>query len=167
MHPAALPDDALLLQCAVTRTRGSGPGGRHRNSTDSRIVIRHTPTGVETHADERRSQHRNLDVAVARIRRAFAAEVRVPRDSAAPPSDLWRSRVRAARIVCSESHRDFPSLLAEALDVAAAHEWDVRAAAEALGVTPTQLVRFVAMHRPALDALNRGRAARGLPPMRV
>lgn len=151
----------------MTRTRGSGPGGRHRNSTDSRIVIRHTPTGVETHADERRSQHRNLDVAVARIRRALAAEVRTPRDPAAPPSALWTSRVRAARIVCSETHRDFPSLLAEALDVAAAHAWDVRAAAESLGVTPTQLVRFVAMHRPALDALNRGRAERGLPPMRV
>jgi hypothetical protein len=166
VHPAALPDDVLLRECTVTRTRGGGPGGRHRNSTDSRVVLRHTPTGVETHADERRSQHRNLDVAVARLRLALAAAVRAPRDPAAPPSALWTSRVRAARIVCSESHRDFASLLAEALDVCAAHAWDVRPAAASLGVTPTQLVRFVASHGPALAALNRGRAAQGLPPLR-
>jgi hypothetical protein len=59
-----------------------------------------------------------------------------------------------------------PSLVAEALDVCAAHAGDVRAAAASLGVTPTQLVRFAASHRPAFDALNRNRVAHGLSPLR-
>ena len=87
MHPAALTDAVLLAQCEVQRSRGGGPGGRHRNSTESRVVLVHKTTGVEAHAGERRSQHENLDVAVGRLRRTLAAEVRMPRDSATPPSD--------------------------------------------------------------------------------
>jgi hypothetical protein len=44
--------------------------------------------------------------------------------------------------------------------------FDVRAAAALLGATPTQVVRLLAEHGPALGWLNRGREARGLPPLR-
>ena len=166
MHPARLSDDDLLAQCEILRSRGGGPGGRHRNSTESRVVVRHRATGVEGNAGERRSQHENLAVAVRRLRLALATQVRELRDVAAPPSSLWTSRVRGGRVVCSAEHRDFPALLAESLDVVAARDWDVRAAASALDVTPTQLVRFVATHPPALVEVNRRRAARGLSALR-
>jgi len=165
-HFAALSDDVLAAQCDVRRTKGGGPGGRHRNSTESRVVLRHRPTGVEAGAGERRSQHENLDVALRRLRLALATEARTLLDRPAPPSELWRSRVRGGRVVCSAAHRDFPSLLAEAMDVAAAELWDVRAAAEHLGVTTTQLVRFVAMHPAALVEVNRRRAERGMAGLR-
>lgn len=164
--PVLLSDDALLAACEVFRDRGSGPGGRHRNSTESRVTLRHRASGVEAHAGERRSQHENLAVAVFRLRCALAAALRTPRDPAARPSSLWISRTRGGRIACSPEHRDFPALLAEALDALSANGWDQRAAAVALGVTPTQLVRFIAVHREALDAAQRGRAALGLPPIR-
>lgn len=166
MHPAALPDAVLLAACDVRRTRGSGPGGRHRNSTDSRVVLRHRDTGVEGAAGERRSQHQNLAVALTRLRLALATGVRTAGAAEAPPSGLWQARVRGGRVVCSAEHRDFAVLLAEALDVLAAAEWDVRAAAAHLGTTPSQCVRFVALHPPALAVLNRERAGRGLPPLR-
>jgi hypothetical protein len=165
-HPAALPDDALLAQCDVQRSRGGGPGGRHRNSTESRVVLRHKTTGVESHAGERRSQHDNLRVALGRLRLALATQVRELRDAPAPPSALWTSRVGGGRVSCSAEHRDFPRLLAEAMDVIAAELWDVRAAAEHLGVSSTQLVRFVAMHPAALVEVNRRRAERGLAGLR-
>jgi hypothetical protein len=167
VHPASLPDDRLLAECDVRRTKGGGPGGRHRNSTESRVVVRHKATGVESGAGERRSQHENLDVAVRRLRLALATEVRELRDAPAPPSALWIERVRGGRIVCSAAHRDFPTLLAEALDVVGAELWDVRAAAEHLGTTSTQLVRFVAMHPAALVEVNRRRAERGLAGLRA
>lgn len=33
--------------------RGSGPGGQHRNKTDSCCVLRHVPSGIEVRADMR------------------------------------------------------------------------------------------------------------------
>jgi hypothetical protein len=166
VHPAELPDDSLLARCEVLRARGSGPGGRHRNSTESRVVLRERASGVEASAGERRSQHENLAVAVFRLRCALATEVRTARDPVAPPSVLWTTRARGGRVACSAGHRDFPALLSEALDLVAAHSWDVRSAAVALGVSASQLVRFVALHRPALLLLNRRRAERGLAPLR-
>jgi len=166
MHPASLPDDRLLAACDVRRTKGGGPGGRHRNSTESRVVVRHAATGVEASAGERRNQHENLDVALRRLRLALATEVRLVVERPAPPSALWTSRVRGGRIVCAAGHRDFPTLLAEALDVVGAELWDARAAAEHLGVTSTQLVRFVAMHPAALVEWNRRRTERGMGALR-
>jgi hypothetical protein len=165
-HPAALPDAELLAQCDVERSRGGGPGGRHRNSTESRIVLRHRPTGVDGGASERRSQHENLAVAVRRLRLALATEVRELRDAPAPTSELWRSRVRGGRIAVNPEHRDYPTLLAEAMDAIAAELWDVRAAAEHLGVSSSQLVRFVADHPAALVEVNRRRAERGMAALR-
>lgn len=162
-HPAALPDDKLLALCEVQRSRGSGPGGRHRNSTESRVVVRHVETGLEGRAGERRSQHENLAVALRRLRLVLATDVRA---APAGPSGLWRSRSRGGRLACNPGHEDFPTLLAESLDLLAAEGWDVRPAAERLAVSPTQLVRFVALHPPALVAVNRERTAHGLPPLR-
>ena len=166
LHPAALPDARLLAECEVQRSRGGGPGGRHRNSTESRVVVRHLASGVEALAGERRSQHENLDVALGRLRRALATEVRNPIAVGAKPSALWLSRVRGGRIACNPEHRDFPVLLAEALDAIASTAWDVRPACAQLGVSSTQLIRLVAVEPQALVMLNRRRAELGMAPMR-
>jgi protein subunit release factor B len=47
--------------------RGSGPGGQHRNTTDSGVRVRHLPTGLVAQATESRSQLRNRETALVRL----------------------------------------------------------------------------------------------------
>jgi peptide chain release factor len=47
--------------------RGSGPGGQHRNTTDSGVRVRHLPTGIVAQATESRSQLRNRESALQRL----------------------------------------------------------------------------------------------------
>jgi hypothetical protein len=162
MHPSRLPESLLLEQCLVRRTRHTGPGGQHRNKVETAIEIVHTPTGITTFAAERRSQEANRQVAVFRMRLLLAIRLRAVESAEVIPSKLWSSRCRNQRISCNETHEDFPTLLAEALDAVDAKEYDVRRAAAALGCSTTQLVRFIAKNSEAWTSVNAERMSRGL-----
>lgn len=58
-------------QVRVDTLRGTGPGGQHRNKTDSGVRLTHTPTGTVVSATEDRSQHVNRTVAWGRLQAAL------------------------------------------------------------------------------------------------
>lgn len=160
-HPAELPPEELLKQCDETRTRRSGPGGQHRNKTETAVVLTHRPTGIVAEANERRSQAENRNVAVFRLRLTLAVEHRSD-DPRTEPTSLWRGRVKGDRIRVNPEHADLPALLAEALDVVVANEFDLKPAAEMLLVTTSQLIKFLKLEPRAFGMVNRERQARGL-----
>jgi hypothetical protein len=160
-HPAGLADRVLLEQCTVHHTRGTGPGGQHRNNNQTAVVLTHTQSGVSAQASERRSAEENKSVALRRMRLTLAIDVRVGVPAGEIRSAMWRERTRGGRITLSPKHRDYPAMLAEALDVLADADFEPRKAALRLGVSPTQLIRMIADHPPALAMVNRERAARG------
>lgn len=165
-HPASLDADALMKDCKLTRGRASGPGGQHRNKVETHITIRHEPTGVEAQAGERRLAKENQSVAIKRLRLLLAMKVRVEVPRGEIRSELWKSRCRGRKIVCSVRHADFPSLLAEALDVIEACSYDMRRASTRLECTSSQLLRLIADHPPALVMLNEERRFRSMRPLK-
>jgi hypothetical protein len=165
MHPAALEPIDLLKQVTETRTKRSGPGGQHRNKTETAVVLVHKPTGISAEGSERRSQSENRAVALKRLRLKLAIEHRTPADSRGP-SELWRSRTRGRQLVISTSHEDYASLIAEALDHLQATGFEIPRAAEKLGVSGTQLVRLFKKCPAAWGAVNKHRAVLGLPALK-
>ncbi len=75
----ALPDAALAAECEETFFTAGGPGGQHRNKTESGVRLAHRPTGVVVSATERRSQAQNRGTALARLRARLAALARRPK----------------------------------------------------------------------------------------
>ncbi len=163
-HPATLPDAALLRECETSFGRASGPGGQHRNKVETAAALEHGPTGVRASASERRRQSENRRTALRRLRIELAIAIRTPVDPARHRrSPLWESRRQGRQMSINPKHRDYPALLAEALDVVVALDYDLGAAAGVLRVSMSHLAKLVRHQRRAFALVNDGRAARGLP----
>lgn len=165
-HPASLPIQTLLTDCSIKRTRGSGPGGQHRNKVETAIVITHLPTGVTAQASEKRSQNQNREIAIERLRVNLALAVRTSKEFSVPansePSEVWMSRVKSKKLGISQNHFDYPTLLAEALDHLAANDFDVAPTAKGLHISTSQLIKFLKTCPAAFELVNRKRIQNNL-----
>ncbi len=166
LHPTDLSDEELLAECELQFLRRSGPGGQHRNKTETAVLLRHAKTGLSAEANERRSQADNRSVALFRLRLCMAVQFRCPVELDTPPSRLWGGRLSNQRLSVASTHTDFPRILAEALDRLCANEYRLDDAAKQLHVTSSQLVKLFKQHVPALVLVNRERQARNLGPLR-
>lgn len=78
--PYATDRETLERDCEVETFIASGPGGQHRNKTESGVRLRHRPSGEVVSATERRSQHQNLEVAYERMQRRLSDLNEVPKE---------------------------------------------------------------------------------------
>ena len=60
--------ETLKKQVVVETYRSSGPGGQRKNKKETAVRLRHLPSGVTVVATEQRSQARNLELALERLR---------------------------------------------------------------------------------------------------
>ncbi len=79
--------------------RGSGPGGQHRNTSETGVRITHLPSGVVATATESRSRHQNLQTALTRLEEKLAARQRKrrPRIATRPGRAAIRRRLEKKR----------------------------------------------------------------------
>ena len=59
--------ERLARDCEIRAYRSSGPGGQHKNKTESSVRVMHRPSGIVRIGTEHRSQTRNRRLALERV----------------------------------------------------------------------------------------------------
>ena len=67
-------DDVLVIF-----VKAGGPGGQHRNKSETGVRLVHRPTGITVSATERRERTRNLALAWVRLEAAVERRTRKPK----------------------------------------------------------------------------------------
>jgi protein subunit release factor B len=63
----------------VIFVKAGGPGGQHRNKSETGVRLVHRPTGITVHATERRERTRNLALAWERLEAILERRARKPK----------------------------------------------------------------------------------------
>lgn len=69
----------LQGEVEITTYKTSGPGGQHKNKTESAVRLKHLPTGLIVTAGEHRSQFKNRELAWERLLEKLRARRRKPK----------------------------------------------------------------------------------------
>jgi len=143
-----LEPQRLLEQCRVEHYRSSGPGGQRRNKVETAVRLRHRPSGIVAQAEEARSMAENRKRAVRRLREHIALNCRAPLDLDEPalPPEFLEYRLGNS-LAINHRNESYPIIVATVLDVLAAAEGSYARAASAIGLTTSQLLRFLEADR--------------------
>lgn len=101
-----ISSDLPLLDLAdvkIETSRGTGPGGQHRNKTESKVTVIHLPTGISAAVDGR-SQHSNKQQALMTLAARIAAIYSIQHDAAS--NNTRRSQTHGERAFTWTEWRD-------------------------------------------------------------
>jgi hypothetical protein len=163
-------DEALIAQSEVDRYRASGPGGQHRNKTESAVRLRHKLSGITAIGEDSRSQAENKLHAVRRLRAAIALQVREPIAlEAYTPSPRLVAMVAAGTAPLGVKTRltgPYWAAIAELLDLLVAQGLEIASTAQRLGITTGALSKLLLHDEHVARVVNDLRRDRQLRPLR-
>ncbi len=165
-----LSDDALVAQCEVDRYRASGPGGQHRNKTESAVRLRHKLLGVSAIGEDSRSQSENKLHAVRRLRSSIALEVREPvRVEGYVPPPRLAALVAAGTAPLGVKTRltgTYWAAMGDLLDLLVSNGLEIGTSAQLLGISTGALSKLILHDDQVARTLNDLRRAAGMRPLR-
>jgi len=144
-----------------------GPGGQHRNKTESAVRLRHRATGIAAIGEDSRSQAENKLHAVRRLRAAIALQVR--EGVGAAPSPRLAALLAGGTAPLGAKTRqtgEYWAAIAELLDFLVDGALEIGATAQRLGVTTGALSKLLLHDEQVGRAVNDLRRARGMRPLR-
>jgi hypothetical protein len=163
-------DDALIAQSEVDRYRASGPGGQHRNKTESAVRLRHKLSGVTAIGEDSRSQAENKIHAVRRLRSAIALDVREPvaLETYAPSRRLAALIAGGTAPLGAKTRLtpDYWAAIAELLDLLVAGSLEIATTAQRLGITTGALSKMLLHDDQVARVVNDLRRGRQMRPLR-
>ncbi|MEO8553722.1 MAG: peptide chain release factor-like protein [Kofleriaceae bacterium] len=163
-------DDQLIAQSEVDRYRASGPGGQHRNKTESAVRLRHKLTGVSAIGEDSRSQSENKHHAVRRLRSAIALAVREPVQlQSYAPSARLAALVAGGTAPLGKNTRQtggYWAAIAELLDLLVANNLEIGTSAQKLGLTTGALSKLLLHDDQVARVVNDLRRAAQMRPLR-
>lgn len=153
-----------MEQCRFDAFGAAGPGGQHRNRTNTAVRITHLPTSISTVEQDSRSQRENRIHALRHLRHKLALHTRRELDLTDfhPPDYL--KEYPALRM--SEKNPLYPKTVALVLDVMKASQWHVGHAAVLLGFSTSALVRFLHDDPPMWEYVQKMLRELGMKPLR-
>lgn len=133
-----LSDFDLLKECNITAYKGSGPGGQHRNKTNSGVKLKlKNNSQLESYSCDDRSSHINKLLALKKMRMKIALQIREEPALQIPfafPGSGGRVSV---------GNNLYPEFIADILDRVQATSGDLSEAAKMWGLSKSALNKII------------------------
>jgi hypothetical protein len=146
--------DELLRACTLKGFQGSGPGGQHRNKTNTGVLLGLRDFNLEIKSCEGRSAHENKVHALHRMQMALALQVREAPATPEMPFPGSNGHLQPSNAL-------FPLFVAHVFDIMATKNGDTKAAAAAFNLTPSALVKILRQDKACATKLQGNRKQNG------
>jgi hypothetical protein len=161
-----LSDAELLTLCEISAYKGSGPGGQHKNKTNSGVSlklavndqvpsIRGVPEGrgvLDVYSCDDRSSHINKLLALKKLRLKIALHVREE------PAEEIPFAFPGSSGKISADNKFYPEFIADILDRIKAANGDLDDAAKMWGLSKSALNKIILQDKKVLEAFQKIRS---------
>jgi len=153
-----LSDAELLKLCEVSAYKGSGPGGQHRNKTNSgvKLKVENGECKVEAYSCDDRSAHINKLLALKKLRLRIALQIREKPASQIPfPFPGSNGKI-------SQDNALYPQFIADVLDRLS----DLNEAAKMWGLSKSALNKIILQDKKVMEIFQKMRSAASPMPIK-
>jgi len=151
-----LSDSELLKECEISAYKGSGPGGQHRNKTNSGVKLK-IRSGkaifLESYSCDDRSTHINKLLALKKLRLKIALQIREE------PARQIPFPFPGAGGKISQDNALYPQFIADILDRINFCKGDLPETAKIWGLSKSALNKIIIQDKKVLEAFQKIRAA--------